>query len=154
MDSISLGTPPPPRRVRPPFYRLSGLSVQYKNRGSYPLFHLYLKGTKMNSTQVHSCLEMFDPSSEGDSIEILIDKNIVILSAGSITHNSFESHCRHKYSNFCLGCRWHFSSFAGIQPGLKCLRLYWCEKSTASSSDPTPGNRPNRLSIESPSPCT
>ena len=95
----------------------------------------------MYSTQVHSCLEMFDPSSEGDSIEILIDKNLVILSAESITHNFFESHCRHKYSNFCLGCI--SSSFAGIQPGLKCLRLYWCEKSTASSSDPTPGNRPN-----------
>ena len=46
-DSISLSPPPPPRRDRPPFYRLSDLSVQYKNRGSYPLFHLYLKGTKM-----------------------------------------------------------------------------------------------------------
>ena len=40
----------------------------------------------------------------------------------------------------------------GIQSGLKCLRLYWCEKSTACSSEPTPGNCPNRLSIESPLP--
>ena len=70
-----------------------------------------LKGTKMYSTQVHTCLEMFDLSSEGDSIDILIDKNLVILSNGSITRNSFESHCRHKYSNFCLGCRWHFFKF-------------------------------------------
>ena len=110
--SISLGPPPPPsRRARPPFNRLSGLSVQYKNRGSYPLFHLYLKGTKMYSTQVHSYLEMFQLSSERDLIEILIDDNLVILSAGSITRNSFESHCRHKYSIFCLGCRWHFFKF-------------------------------------------
>ena len=30
MDSISLGPPPPhPRRVRPPFHRLSGLSVHF-----------------------------------------------------------------------------------------------------------------------------
>ena len=86
-DSISLG-PLPPRRVRPQFYRLSGLSAQYNNRGSHPLFHLYLQDTKMYSIQVHSCLEMFEPSSERDSIEILINENIVILSAGSITCNS------------------------------------------------------------------
>ena len=71
-DSISLG-PLPPRRVRPPLYRLSGLSVQYKYRGSYPPFHLYLQDTKMYSTHVHSCLEMFESSSERDSIEILIE---------------------------------------------------------------------------------
>ena len=76
-DAISLGPPLPPRRVRPPFYGLSGLSVQYKNRGSYPPFQLYPQGTKMYSTQVHSCLEMFEQSSERDSLEILIEENLV-----------------------------------------------------------------------------
>ena len=101
-DSISLGPSPPGGSVH---------HLPNKNRGSYPLSHLYLKGTKMYSTQVHSCLEMLEPSSEGDSIETVIDKNLLILSAGSITRNVFESHCRHKYSNFRRGCRWHFFKF-------------------------------------------
>ena len=54
-DSISLSTPPPPpRRVRPPFYRLSDLSVQYKNRGSYPLSSPVSEGHE----------NVFDPSSQ------------------------------------------------------------------------------------------
>ena len=102
-DSTSLGPPLLLGSVHHFTDSLASRSIQ--NRGSYPRFHLYLKGTKMYLTQVHSCLEMFD------SIEILVDKNLVILSTGSITRNSFESHCRHKYSNFCLGCRWHFFKF-------------------------------------------
>ena len=42
----------------------------------------------MYSTQVHSCLEIFAPSLERDSMEILVVENIVILSAGSINRNS------------------------------------------------------------------
>ena len=103
-DSISVGPlpPPPPRRVRQHFTN-SLASLFSKN--SYPCFHLYLKGAKIYSTQAHICLEMFQSSSERELIKILIDENLVILFVGSITRNSFESHCTHKYSNFCLGCR-------------------------------------------------
>ena len=80
-----------PRRVRPPFHW--PLCLVQNTRILSP-FYLYLTGTKIYSTQVHSCLEMFEPSTERDLIEILIDENLVILSTGSITRNSFESHCR------------------------------------------------------------
>ena len=77
--------------------------------------------------EVHSCLEMFQPSSEGDLIEILIDENLV----GLKQHSQFlqfplQAQVFELLSGLQMAC------FAGIQPGLKCLRLYWCEKPTAS----------------------